>query len=114
VTVWLNLVEGFFSVVEDVGDPTKVVVRARVRGDLMALRRWVPTLGRICANEGTDYPFRCRVTKADFARGLAATVTEGLTYTNVKKACCERHPRRAEVMMRAWSAFREFEAENSG
>jgi hypothetical protein len=103
------MLDGFFSVVEFAEDPTKVVVRARVRHDLVALRRWVPTLGRIHATPTRDYPFRCFVSKAEFARGLVAAVTEGLTYGNYKSAVHERDPRRAQVLARAWSVFRELE-----
>lgn len=110
--MWLNLVEGFFSVVEDANDSTKVVVRARVRADLLALRRWVAKLGRVHATPNRDYPFRCVVSKVEFAQGLAAAVAEGLTYKNVKSACCERDPRRSGALMQAWSAFRQLEALN--
>jgi hypothetical protein len=109
VTMWLALVEGFFSVVEHKDDATKVVVRARVRDDLVALRRWVPSLGRIYALKGRDYPFRCFVSKAEFARGLATAVTEGLTYKNFKTAASARYPRRAEVLAKAWAVFRRLE-----
>lgn len=109
--MWLNLVEGFYSVVQ-ADDPTKVVVRARVRDDLVALSRWVPGLGRIHATPRRDYPFRCIVTKAEFAQGLAAAVLDGLKYTNVKTACCERDSRRSGALMQAWSAFRQLEGLN--
>lgn len=108
--MWLALVEGFFSVVQHPDDSSKVVVRARVRDDLTALRRWVPKLGRIHATPTRDYPFRCFVSKEEFARGLAAAVTEGLTYQNVKAAVQERDPHRAGVMAQAWTVFRGLEA----
>jgi hypothetical protein len=106
--MWLNLVEGFFSVVQ-ADDPTKVVVRARVRGDLVALKRWVPKLGRIHATPTRDYPFRCVVSKAEFAQGLATAVTEGLTYGNYKSAVHARSPERAALLAQAWSIFRKLE-----
>lgn len=108
------MLEGFFSVVECAEDPTKVAVRARVREDLVALRRWVPMLGRIYAGKGSDYPFRCFVSKLAFAQGLAAAVTEGLTYGNYKSAVHKRDPRRAAVLSQAWSVFRELERVPAG
>lgn len=108
--MWIAMLDGFFSVVEFAEDPTKVVVRARVREDLVALRRWVPTLGSIYAGKGTDYPFRCFVTKTEFAQGLAAAVTEGLSYGNYKSAVHARDPKRAAVLSQAWSALRRLES----
>lgn len=101
--------DGFFSVLEHAGGPYEGGGRARVRDDLVALRRWVPRLGRIYAGKGTDYPFRCFVSKAEFAQGLMAAVTEGLTYANYKSAVHESDPKRAAVLSQAWSVFRQLE-----
>ena len=107
--MWISMLDGFFSVVESEGDATKVVVRARVRSHLVALRRFVPTLGRIAASPLRDYPFRSVVSKVEFAAGLSKAVIEGLTYTNHKRAVGERDPFRAQVLGRAWVTFRELQ-----
>lgn len=107
--MWISMTCGFFSVVEFEGDPTKVVVRARVRDDLLGLREWVPMLGRIHATPHRDYPFRCFVSKVEFGQGLAAAVTKGLLYGNFKSAACKSDPRRADVLTRAWGVFRQLQ-----
>jgi hypothetical protein len=38
--MWLVTTQGFYSVVAHRGDPDRVLVRARVREDLEALRCW--------------------------------------------------------------------------
>ncbi|MBL8918126.1 MAG: hypothetical protein JNJ54_04625 [Myxococcaceae bacterium] len=107
--MWISLVEGFFSVVECADDSSRVAVRARVKGDLVALRQYVPTLGRIHAGRGTDYPYRSYVSKEEFAAGLARAVVEGLRYRNYKGAVHVRDPRRAALLTQVWSILRGLE-----
>lgn len=107
--MWIAMLDGFFSVVQIGEDPTKAVVRAHLREDLVALLWRVPTLRRIYAGKGSDYPFRCFVSKAEFAQGLATAVTEGLTDGNYKRAVLAGDPERAAVLSQPWSVFRQFE-----
>jgi hypothetical protein len=84
--VWLMTWLGFFSVVcksDDVGRGT-LTVRARVRSDLEALKNhFLPGLGEIVENAGTDYRYRSKALRTDLAKALAKMV-EDLDYSNFK------------------------------
>lgn len=59
--MWLITNFGFFSVVEkpDQKDTKLLVIRARVKADLEALRkRYIPDMGEIQTGGGTDYKYR--------------------------------------------------------
>ena len=59
--MWLMTAIGFFSIVEKPNDrhDDTLTVRARVEGDLAALKaRYLPEMGEIKADQGTDYRFR--------------------------------------------------------
>lgn len=84
--MWLITPTGFYSIVEKPTDRGKgtLTVRARVRGDLIALRRaYCPSLGRIRESEDTDYRYRATAKRADVARAMAAMI-DGLSYSNFK------------------------------
>lgn len=56
--MWLMTRFGFFSVVQKPGE-TDLTVRARVEADLLALKAaYLPSMGPILANAGTDYQYR--------------------------------------------------------
>jgi len=86
--MWLITNFGFFSIVrkpDDVGGQT-LTVRARVRADLDALReRYLPTLGPIAADAGTDYKYRAKAPKADVAMALLRAA-EDIDYSNFKNS----------------------------
>lgn len=84
--MWLITPTGFYSIVEKPTDRGKqtLTVRARVRGDLLALRRaYCPSLGRVRESDDTDYRYRATAKRADVARALAAMI-DGLGYSNFK------------------------------
>jgi hypothetical protein len=84
--MWLLTNFGFFSVVqkpEDVSEGT-VTVRARVQGDLETLRqKYLPQLGQIAKNAGSDYQYRARVSRSDFAIALLHIALD-IDYSNFK------------------------------
>ncbi len=61
--MWLMTSLGFFSIVckaDDIGSDT-LTIRSRVRTDLESLRKqYLPSLGDIVENAGTDYRFRAK------------------------------------------------------
>lgn len=84
--MWLITPTGFYSIVEKPTDRGKgtLTVRARVRGDLLALRRaYCPSLGRIRESDDTDYRYRATAKRADVARAMTAMI-DGLSYSNFK------------------------------
>ena len=93
--MWVFTKHGFFSVVcarqGDGGrgrpvDPDRVMVRARVRGHLEALKaRFPESLGRCDVQEfaGADYAFRIFVAKRAWSQALAG-LAEETDYDNFK------------------------------
>ena len=105
--MWLLTTFGFFSVVRKPGE-TGLTVRARVRTDLEALgKEYLPSLGPITADGGTDYPFRARVAPEALAAAVARMVEE-IDYSNFKDTVDTRQGReRAHVYGEVWSALRK-------
>ena len=93
--MWLFTKYGFYSVVcarrGDGGygqpiDENRLMVRARVRDHLDALRKRFPDLlenAAIRAYPGSDYAFRIFVAKSDWVAAMAA-LTEEIAYDNFK------------------------------
>ena len=84
--MWLMTSIGFFSIVEKPNDRDAgtLTVRARVEGDLAALKtRYLPELGEIQAHLGTDYRYRATAPKEAIARALSQLALN-LDYSNFK------------------------------
>lgn len=115
--MWLATTAGFFSVVEDREDEARLLVRARVRQDLVELkRRYAPDLGPIVRIESADYPYRASITRASFAAAVWKAVQD-VRYDNFKneiarQLCGGRE--RAGIYTAAWSAFRRLTAALEG
>jgi len=76
---------GFFSIVQKPGDEL-LTVRARVKGDLEALRaRYLPEIGEITETHKSDYKYRGRVTKEAFGAALQKIALD-IDYTNFKNS----------------------------
>jgi hypothetical protein len=58
--------------VEDESPPagTHLLVRARARGDLEALRQWIPDLA-VREDRSADYPYRALVSRVDWDAAMA-------------------------------------------
>jgi hypothetical protein len=85
--MWLFTKVGFFSVVLETyktkGTP-RLVVRARVKADLDALRAtYAPRLGETVQEPNRDYPYRAFITKKALA-GVLERVVEDIDYGNFK------------------------------
>src|SRR5579872_7373653 len=103
--MWLFTKHGFFSAVcarKGKGkrgqpvDPDRIMVRARVRGHLEALKKRFPELLSDCEIQefaGTDYAFRVFVEKSAWKQ-VAAGLAEETDYDNFKSEVA-RHQGRA-------------------
>ena len=102
--MWLVTTRGFYSVVEDTTDPEKhdrLLIRARVRADLEALRDLLPGL-EILETPDSDYHFRASTTKPVFA-GIAFHLVTEINYPNFKNTIAERAGyERAHVYGSVW------------
>src|SRR5436190_2792927 len=68
--MWLFTTQGFYSVVAHRRDPDRLLVRARAREDLDALRDQIPEL-RIFSDPHADYRWRAVVTRAEWVATIA-------------------------------------------
>ncbi|MFM8222112.1 MAG: hypothetical protein ACKOJF_24640 [Planctomycetaceae bacterium] len=122
--MWLFTKHGFYSVVcarqEDGGhgqpvDPERVMVRARRREHLAALRARFPDLldgSEILESTGTDYAFRLFAPKATWAQVMLG-LAEELDYDNFKSKVA-RHQGRAgrdyeHALHEVWSVMNELQ-----
>ena len=100
--MWVFTTQGFYSVVAHRRDPGKVLVRARAREDLEALREQIPDL-RIYEDADADYRYRAVVNHADWIAAVAI-LTAGIDYPNFKAAVAERQgPERERIYARVWA-----------
>jgi hypothetical protein len=108
--MWLFTNFGFFSVVQKPGTDF-LTVRARVKGDLDALRAtYLPQLSKTQAKGGTDYPWRATVSHCDFAAALGK-IAMNLDYANFKNEVAARQGKvRASRYGKVWSALYDMEA----
>lgn len=80
--MWVMTTIGFFSVIESFDDPNVMVVRARCEEDIRALVELIPGSEPV-VGAGTDYPWRIRVSRRDWADTLHALAMD-IDYHNVK------------------------------
>lgn len=106
--MWLITPAGFYSIVEKQTDRGKgtLTVRARVRGDLVALKRaHCPSLGRIRESDDTDYRYRATAKRAHVAQAVAQMV-EGLGYSNFKShVAMQQGVNRAHLYHDVWDVL---------
>jgi hypothetical protein len=93
--MWIFLSDSFLSVVQHKDDVSKLLVRARLKGDI---ERAFPG---VTAEETpiADYRYRAIVPREKFAARLAA-LADGIDYTNFKKSV--RDEARHEAYMNVW------------
>lgn len=103
--MWIFTTLGFFSVVAHRDDEAALLVRARVRGDLEALRDRHLAGHDILEWEGSDYRFRLVASRDDWAR-VAGELGAGIDYANFKDAVAEgQGESRARLYSRVWQAM---------
>lgn len=99
--MWVVTTQGFYSVVAHRDDPDRVLVRARTREDIEALRGQIPDLEPF-EDPDADYRWRAVVERSAWARALAE-LGEAIDYDNFKSAVGDRQGReRARLYGRIW------------
>ena len=99
---------GFYSAVAKPEDGDEfVTVRARAESDIRKLSDLIDA--EPVRDEGTDYRWRIRCRKTDWARAVA-TMAEEIDYSNFKDRIGSEDPQRAHVLARVWSALYEIQA----
>jgi hypothetical protein len=117
--MWLATTRGFYSAVAHRDLPGHIMVRARARADLEALRELLQLPdgaehGAIVETPRADYPVRLVLTDCEWRQALVL-LADDVDYPNFKDAVKDRQgAQRANTYMGAWSAFRGIERENRG
>jgi hypothetical protein len=106
--MWLITPIGFYSIVCKPGDAEAktLTIRARVKSDLEALRQeYLPSLGTISEDAGTDYRFRAKAKRDEVEKALALMVQQ-LDYENFKDEVANKQGKyRAQVYHKVWDVL---------
>jgi len=110
--MWLFTRLGFFSVVADRDNPGYLLVRARMPGDLDALKsQYLPEVGLIAETPEHDYRFRASVEKKAFAAAVGRAASD-ITYTNFKNEVHHvQGEQRADRYAEVWSVMCEMQSQ---
>jgi hypothetical protein len=127
--MWIFTKHGFFSAVcahQGDGkhgqpvDPHRIMVRARVRGHLEALKKRFPDqLGEceILESAGTDYAFRLFVQKSGWTQVLAG-LAEETDYDNFKSEVAHHQGRAGAAyehsLLEVWSVMKRLQRDRRG
>lgn len=108
--MWLLTAQGFYSAVAHRDEPDTIIVRARTRADIEALRAQIPGLEPI-ENLTADYRWRAFVTREQW-RGAVASLAEKIDYDNFKNAVRDRQGReRAHTYHEVWRELMSLQQE---
>ena len=103
--MWIFSTSGIYSTVQHRDDPEKVIIRARVKSDLVALNG-IHHCGKIVRSPQADYPFRIVASKLDWLCALHM-LGRRTTYPNFKSAIKDK--RRHDLLLRIWRMLQELE-----
>jgi hypothetical protein len=102
--MWLVTTQGFYSAVAHRASAEHVLVRARTREDIEALRRQIPDIEPFEDLEA-DYRHRAIVTRAEWVSAVAQLASE-IDYDNFKNAVAARQGHeRAGIYGRVWGGL---------
>lgn len=110
--MWVFTPEGFFSVVKDRLDETRVIVRARHRPHLENLKRSMNFTTKITTLKGADYPFRMRMNRHAWA-SVVSMMAQEIHYTNFKDCAAQQEKshnvdgRYVDLLHDIWRASRK-------
>lgn len=94
--MWIFTPNSFLSIVAHRDDPSRLLVRARLPGDIEAV---FPN-AKVARTPSADYLYRAEVSREEVGKTLAA-LAETMDYDNVKGAVTDA--RRAKMMGRVWA-----------
>jgi 8-oxo-dGTP pyrophosphatase MutT (NUDIX family) len=110
--IWIQISVGFFSIVQKEEDQQhdQLTIRSRVRSDLEALRLlYLPSLGCITESHRSDYLYRAKVSKSDFAVAMSQIIGS-IGYSNFKNEVQTVQGKdRAKVYGKVWTQLYEFQ-----
>jgi hypothetical protein len=98
--MWLFTSKSFVSIVVDLNDKTKRLVRARMGGDIEEL---FPN-AVVRKGEGTDYLYRASISVEDVAQKVQECIA-GMDYGNFKDSVPPDHENRHDAYMEVWDVM---------
>jgi hypothetical protein len=107
--MWIFLPDAFFSIVEDFNDPDRLLVRARLKGDIERHFRGFEVLELPVA----DYRFRALVPRA-FVQGMLLSASAYIHYPDFKSQVSPLEPGRSAAYYAVWTAMRRAQSEALG
>lgn len=106
--MWLVTPRRLYSAVAKPGDGEQfVTVRARSERDIRNLSDLVDA--EPSRDEGTDYRWRIRCRRSEWARAVA-TMAEEIDYANFKDRMASEDPERAHLLAPVWSVLYEIQS----
>lgn len=96
--MWIYTQNGFYSIVEDRDDPDRLLVRARVKGDIERL--WPKS--KVTEDAGSDYAFRARLSRNAVQKVLVSEI-KAIDYDNFKQRIGDKDPEREHWYHKVWS-----------
>jgi hypothetical protein len=110
--MWVMTTRGFYSAVQKRTDPAgTLTVRARAKGDLENLSDLLPGL-KVITQQGTDYPYRIKVSAADWARVMACLALD-VDYHNFKDEVRRHSAKHEAAYHKVWSVLLSLEPKKS-
>ena len=107
--MWVVTTQGFYSAVAHRDEPDEVIVRARTRDDIEALRRQIPSIEPF-EDESADYRHRAVVGRAEWVVALAL-LADAIDYDNFKdEVAAVQGPARASIYSQVWGVLRRLQA----
>jgi hypothetical protein len=98
--MWIFTTQGFISIKQHKDSPAKLLVRARVNGDLEKI---FPGC-KVIAGGGADYKYRTTIDRSAAAAEITRAVL-GITYTEGFKTSVDDHQRRAPFYLQIWNVL---------
>lgn len=108
--MWIITPRGFYSAVAKPDDGEEfVTVRARSEHDIRNLSDLIDA--EPSRDEGTDYRWRIRCPKSEWASALSAMAGE-IDYDNFKNRIARDDPARADLLERVWHVLYEIQRQD--
>lgn len=108
--MWVITTQGFYSAVAHRDEPDCVIVRARTRDDIEALRRQIPDLEPF-EDATADYRHRAVIDRAEWVAAVAQ-LASAIDYDNFKdEVAAEDGPARASIYSQVWGVLRRLQVD---
>ena len=95
--MWLYTSNSFVSIIATREEPGKLVVRARLRDDILELFPWA----NVVHTTTTDYPYRAYVNRSEVVDAISR-YAQDISYTNFKDSVEKQDLRRNRVYHQVW------------